>query len=78
RDYLRRPRISVDTDGQRRVIAVGDRSQARALAVVASLFQYWFDTRYLIANPASGLVVGLQARNEFAPKRFLPTAALCA
>ncbi|WP_428214352.1 hypothetical protein, partial [Enterococcus casseliflavus] len=53
RDYLRRPRISVDTDGQRRVIAVGDRSQARALAVVASLFQYWFDTRYLIANPAS-------------------------
>ncbi|MGC5231091.1 hypothetical protein, partial [Klebsiella pneumoniae] len=50
----------------------------RALAVVASLFQYWFDARYLIANPASGLVVGLQARNEFAPKRFLPTAALCA
>ena len=52
------------------------RSQARALAVVASLFRYWHDTGYLLGNPAAGLSGGIGARTGFAPKRFLPAALL--
>lgn len=52
------------------------RSQARALAVVASLFRYWHDTGYLLGNPAAGLSSGIGARTGFAPKRFLPAAVL--
>ncbi len=52
------------------------RSQARALAVVASLFRYWHDTGYLLGNPAGGLSGGIGARTGFAPKRFLPVALL--
>jgi integrase/recombinase XerC len=52
------------------------RSQARALAVVASLFRYWHDTGYLLGNPAAGLSGGIAARTGFAPKRFLPVALL--
>ena len=52
------------------------RSQARALAVVASLFRYWHDTGYLLGNPAAGLSGGIGVRTGFAPKRFLPAALL--
>ncbi|BEV15751.1 tyrosine-type recombinase/integrase [Herbaspirillum sp. DW155] len=76
RDSLCVARISISDQGQQRVVAPSERTQARALAVVASLYQYWFDTGYLIANPASGLVTGTQARNEFSPKRFLSPTAL--
>lgn len=78
RDHLRTARATVAADGRQRASVPGERTQARALAVVASLYQYWFETGYLIANPASGLVTGTQARTGFAPQRFLPPTALAA
>jgi integrase/recombinase XerC len=53
-------------------------TQARALAVVASLFRYLTETGYLSANPAAGLVRGGRSRTNFAPQRMLPTALLAA
>lgn len=38
---------------------------SRSLAEVGNLYQYWFDTGYLIMNPPSGLVTGTQVRNGF-------------
>jgi site-specific recombinase XerD len=76
RDHLRTARATVAADGSQHAAATGEPAQARA--VVASLFQHWFDTGYLIANPASGLVAGTQTRTGFAPRRFLPPAALAA
>lgn len=78
RDHLRTARTIVAPDGRQRAAAPGERTQTRALAVVASLYQYWFETGYLIANPASGLVTGTQARTGFSPRRFLPPAVLAA
>lgn len=78
RDHLRTVRATVAVDGRQRAAAPGEHTLARALAVVASLYQYWFETGYLIANPASGLATGTQARTGFAPRRFLPPAALAA
>lgn len=78
RDYLRTARATVAADGRQHAMVAGDRSQARALAVVASLYHYWFETGYLIANPASGLVTGTQARTGFSPHRFLSAASLAA
>jgi site-specific recombinase XerD len=57
---------------------VSEATQARALAVVASLFRYWIDTGYLSANPAAGLVRGSRSRVAFAPQRMLPSALLAA
>ena len=54
RDHLRMVRVSADS--RQCAAAAGELTQARVLAVAASLYQYWFDTGYLIANPASGLV----------------------
>ncbi|ABF12847.1 tyrosine-type recombinase/integrase [Cupriavidus metallidurans] len=48
----------------------------RALAVVASLYGYWYDTGYLQANPAAGLSAGSRARAGFAPTRLIPPALL--
>ncbi|NUA26636.1 tyrosine-type recombinase/integrase [Cupriavidus basilensis] len=50
----------------------------RALAVVASLYRYWYDTGYLHANPAAGLSAGGRARTGFAPTRWMPPAQLAA
>ena len=74
RDHLRMVRVSADS--RQCAAAAGELTQARVLAVAASLYQYWFDTGYLIANPASGLVTGTQARTGFAPQHFLPSATL--
>jgi len=57
---------------------VAEATQARALAVIASLFRYWTETGYLTANPAAGLVHGGRSRSSFAPQRMLPTALLAA
>jgi integrase/recombinase XerC len=57
-------------------VALSERSQARALAVVASLFRYWHDTGYLLGNPAVALSGGAHSRAGFAPKRFVPAALL--
>lgn len=54
------------SDPTRGASALSQRSQARALAVVASLFGYWHDTGYLLGNPAAG----------FTPKRFVPQPLL--
>lgn len=56
--------------------ALGEKSQARALAVVSSLFEYWHNTGYLQGNPAAGLTSGARAQAGFAPKRFVPTHLL--
>jgi len=55
---------------------LGQRSQARASAVAASLFRYWHDTGYLLSNPAAGLSGGARSRAGFAPKRFVPAPLL--
>jgi site-specific recombinase XerD len=55
---------------------LSQRSQARALAVVASLYRYWHDTGYLLGNPAASLSAGARARTGFAPKRFVPAPLL--
>lgn len=75
---LSQPHVSVNDDGAQQIKGAGVSTQARAMAVVASLYQYWYDTGYLIANPAAGLVSGTQVRTGFAPTRFLPPAALAA
>ncbi|MYM94127.1 tyrosine-type recombinase/integrase [Duganella vulcania] len=69
-------RVSTDDDGSQQIKGAGESTLARAMAVVASLYQYWYDTGYLIANPAAGLLSGTQVRTGFVPTRFLPPAAL--
>lgn len=78
RDALAAPRAATDRSGRLQIKRVSDNTQARALAVAASLYQYWFDTGYLVANPASGLITGAAGRNTFSPTRFLPQAVLAA
>jgi len=56
--------------------ALSERSQSRALAVVASLFRYWHDTGFLLGNPAVGLSGGARSRADFTPKRFVPATLL--
>lgn len=74
---LRKPsHDAVDDNNNNRTVA--EATQARALAVVASLFRYWTETGYLIANPAAGLVRGGRSRTSFAPQRMLPSALLTA
>lgn len=51
-------------------------TRMRALAVVSSLFHFWYRTGYLIANPAAGLTTGARARSAWSPARFLPPPAL--
>lgn len=57
-------------------VTLGDKAQARALAVVASLFRYWHSTGYLLGNPAAGLTTGSRAQAGFTPKRFVPASLL--
>ncbi|RQY93889.1 integrase [Burkholderia stagnalis] len=57
---------------------LSESTQARALAVVASLFRYWTETGYLTANPAAGLVRGQARHAGFAPARMLTSAQLAA
>ena len=52
------------------------RSQARALAVVASRFRYWHDTGYLLGNPAAGLGSASRSRAGFDSQRFVPESLL--
>lgn len=78
RENLLGARVVTMLDGGNRVVVAGESTRARALAVVGSIYQYWFDTGYLIANAAAGLVTGTLAKREFAPKRFLPEATLSA
>lgn len=77
RDALRGVRAEMADSGQHSVIP-SEKTRARALAVVASLYQYWFDTGYLSANPAAGLVTGAHPRTMFAPQRFIPIEILMA
>ncbi|CAE6872251.1 Tyrosine recombinase XerC [Paraburkholderia aspalathi] len=73
REALRKPSHDAVDDNNR---TVAEATQARALAVVASLFRYWTETGYLTANPAAGLVRGGRSRTSFAPQRMLPGALL--
>ena len=41
------------------------RTQARAVSVVAGLFQYWCDMAYLVANLVAGLARGLRGASAF-------------
>lgn len=56
--------------------SLSEKSQARAVAVVASLFQYWHSTGYLQSNPAAGLTGGSRAHAGFVPTRFVPASLL--
>lgn len=66
-----------DTPAQMRPMA--EKSQARSLAVVASLYRYWHNTGYLQGNPAAGLTGGSRAQAGFAPTRMVSSEllALC-
>ena len=59
--------------------SISETSQARAMAVVTSLYSYWHDTGYLQGNPAAGLTGGSRAQAGFAPTRMvsLELLALC-
>lgn len=78
REMLALPRATIGANGEQKIKRTSDRTQARALAVMASVYQYWFDTGYLVANPASGLVATNTPRNTFSPSRFLPATVLAA
>ena len=78
REILAMPRAATGENGERKIRRSSDSTQARALAVMASLYQYWHDTGYLVANPASGLVATGARRNTFSPSRFLPPSVLAA
>ncbi len=56
-----------------------EKSQARSIAVVASLYRYWHSTGYLQGNPAAGLTGGSRAQAGFAPTRLVSAEhlALC-
>jgi len=54
------------------------RSQARSLAVVASLYRYWHDTGYLLGNPVASLGGGSRSRAGFTPQRFVPEPLMTA
>ncbi|KML57079.1 integrase [Burkholderia cepacia] len=73
RRALHHPARDVDDAAARSLKAA---SQARALAVVASLFRYWTETGYLTANPAAGLVRGQRRHAGFAPTRLLTPSQL--
>jgi site-specific recombinase XerD len=55
---------------------LSEKSQARALAVIASLFRYWHATGYLQSNPAAGFTGGSRAQAGFVPTRFIPSHLL--
>lgn len=74
---LRRPSHDA-TDDSRLEGTLSEAAQARALAVIASLFRYWTETGYLTANPAAGLVRGQPRHAGFAPTRMLTLAQLAA
>ncbi|WP_238587336.1 tyrosine-type recombinase/integrase [Cupriavidus sp. IDO] len=59
-------------------LPLSEATRTRALAVVASLYRYSYDTGYLHANPAAGLSSGSRARAGFAPTRLIPPALLAA
>ena len=67
---------AIGTDEQALHVMSSQRSQARALAVVASLFRYWHDTGYLLGNPAAGLGGGARSRATFDSQRFVPESLL--
>ncbi|RQS21447.1 tyrosine-type recombinase/integrase [Burkholderia sp. Bp8998] len=74
---LRRPsRVATEDSRLKGMLSVA--AQARALAVIASLFRYWTETGYLTANPAAGLVRGQPRHAGFAPTRMLTPAQLAA
>lgn len=77
RRTLRHPsrRAVDDTEAPRKL---SEAAEARALAVVASLFRYWTETGYLRANPAAGLVHGQRRHAGVAPARMLTVAQLAA
>lgn len=58
---------------------LAEKSQARSIAVVASLYRYWHSTGYLQGNPAAGLTGGSRAQAGFAPARLVSAEllALC-
>lgn len=58
---------------------LAEKSQARSIAVVASLYRYWHSTGYLQGNPAAGLTGGSRAQAGFAPTRMVSAEllALC-
>ncbi len=57
---------------------LSEATRTRALAVVASLYRYWYDTGYLHANPVAGMSAGGRARAGFAPTRLIPPPLLAA
>lgn len=63
-----------DTPAPKRPMA--EKSQARSLAVVASLYRYWHNTGYLQGNPAAGLTGGSRAQAGFAPTRMVSSELL--
>ena len=59
------PYVTFGNDDAEQLKGAGSSTQARAITVIASIYQWWFDTGYLTVNPASGLVSGTQVRLGF-------------
>lgn len=71
RDALGRNGEPAATGARVSANALSTASQARSLAVVASLYRYWHSTGYLLGNPAAGLSPNTRSRSQFVPSRFV-------
>ncbi|MDR9839753.1 tyrosine-type recombinase/integrase [Herbaspirillum huttiense] len=76
--HLAQAHVTTDMAGSPTVKLPAPTTVSRAMATVASLYEYWHETGYLIANPAAKLVNGSQKRTGYSPQRFLPPALVTA
>lgn len=78
RETLNTAVAKVDRKGRQSARSLSESARARALAVIASLYQFWTSTGYLVANPAVGLSTAAKRRSGFVPQRFVPDDVLAA
>ena len=74
--YLAHTSATTDRAGNPTVKRAAPATITRSMATVASLYEYWHETGYLIANPAAKLATGSQKRTGYSLQRFLPQALI--
>lgn len=72
REWLMNETATSNASSAQRVRSISDSARSRSLAVLASLYQYWSSTGYLVANPGIGLSAAARRHAGFVPQRFLP------
>jgi site-specific recombinase XerD len=76
--YLSQAHATADKAGNPTIKRPASATVSRAMATVASLYDYWHETGYLTANLAAKLATGSQKRTGYSPQRFLPPALVAA